>query len=413
MANLNRRRAARLMSEADIEGLILLSPESFSYATGAPSGVATMWRRAGAVAVFIPADAEMPETAVVSDLFAPSFRQSSHVTDIRESPIWVETANIEGLPSNEGPEEQIRASWQATGRKPGFERPETFDAGVCYRALAETLKERGLSGARIGFEATAISLHDYGALSSALEHVTLVDATEVIARLKMVKSEDEIAALRLAAEIAETGIVALQNSIASGVTRDELAATWRRAVQTHPQSASLTGAWEYVSVGVNPWGGNAAVKTGDLIKVDVGCLVQGYTSDTGRTFVYGAPCETQARLFEALMRGFTAGSKLLRPGVVLSDVHRITLAEIRAAGFPGYTRGHFGHGLGAGLGSEEWPFISASSGVVLEPGMVMAFECPWYIDGLGGMIIENQVLITESGHEMMNTLPIGLVQIMD
>ena len=413
MANLDRRRAARLMSEKDVAGLILLSPESFTYATGAVSGVATMWRKAGAVAVFVPADAEMPETAVVSDLFAPSFRRSSHITDIRESPIWVETANIEGIPSYGGPEQQIHASWQATGRTPDFERPETFDAGLCYRTLADILNERGLSGARIGFEASAISAHDFDALRSALGLVELVDATELIARLKMVKSEDEISALRLAAEIAETGIVALRNSIAVGVTRDELAATWRRAVQAHPRGASLTGTWEYVSVGANPWGGNAAVKTGDLIKVDVGCLVQGYTSDTGRTFVCGPPNETQTRIFDALMRGFMAGSKLLRPGMILSDIHRTTLAAIRAAGFPGYTRGHFGHGLGAGLGSEEWPFISASSGVVLEPGMVMAFECPWYIDGLGGMIIENQVLITESGHEMMNTLPIDLVQVMD
>ena len=83
----------------------------------------------------------------------------------------------------------------------------------------------------------------------------------------------------------------------------------------------------------------------------------------------------------------------------------------RGAGFPGYTRGHVGHSLGAGLGSEDWPFIAADSPVTLEPGMVMAFECPWYVTGLGGMIIENQVLITETGAEAMNTLPLGLGEI--
>ena len=67
--------------------------------------------------------------------------------------------------------------------------------------------------------------------------------------------------------------------------------------------------------------------------------------------------------------------------------------------------------MGAGLGSEEWPFISADATVVFEPGMVIAFECPWYITGLGGFIIENQVLITEDGHEMMNSLPLDLIQI--
>jgi Xaa-Pro dipeptidase len=136
--------------------------------------------------------------------------------------------------------------------------------------------------------------------------------------------------------------------------------------------------------------------------------VDGYSSDTGRTFVYDRPNRLQSSLFDALMSGFEAGSKLLAPGVALSEVHRVTQNAIRSAGFDRYTRGHFGHGLGAGLGSEEWPFISADASVEFEAGMVIAFECPWYIDGVGGMIIENQVLITETGHEMMNTLPLGL-----
>ena len=91
MAHLDRRRAETLMSEAGIDALILFSPESFTYATGAASGVATMWRNAGADAVLVPADAEAPETAIVSDLFAKSFREISHIGDVRESPIWVET----------------------------------------------------------------------------------------------------------------------------------------------------------------------------------------------------------------------------------------------------------------------------------------------------------------------------------
>lgn len=409
MAGLDRKRAGQLMTDAAIDAVIFLSPESFLYATGASPGVATMWRRAGAVAALVPADAGLTEAAVVSDLFAPAFRRTSHVTDVRESPIWVETANLEDADPDLSPEESVARAWRSAGRPDGFQRPETFDPLLCYRHLADTLSERGLDGGRIGFEASAISARDVGTLKAALGNADLVDASDLIARLKMVKTKDEIAHLRLAVGIAETGIRALQAAIEPGTTRDALADVWKRAILACKDSGALSGAWEYVSVGKNPWGGNATVHRGDLIKVDVGCLVNGYTSDTGRTFVVGAPSPTQARLFDALMRGFSAGSELLRPGVPLSEVHGATLTAIRAAGFPGYTRGHFGHGLGAGLGSEEWPFISAQSETILEPGMVMAFECPWYVDGLGGMIIENQLLITETGHEMMNTLPLDLI----
>ena len=399
------------MAKAALDAIIFLSPESFRYATGASPGVATMWRNAGAVAALVPADETLEEAAVVSDLFAPSFRNTSHITDVRQSPIWVETANLEGADPNLGPEEVVAEAWHSAGRPQDFQRPETFDPAICYRHLADVLAERGLDRARIGFEASAISARDIDAFKAMLGDAKLVDASQLIARLKMVKSAEEIAHLRLAVEISESGIGAVQKAIEPGVTRNTLADVWNTSVNKHKDSGALSGAWEYISVGKNPWGGDAAASAGDLIKVDVGCVVNGYTSDTGRTFVLGVPGTAQARLFDALMEGFIAGSELLRPSVPLGDVHHATLAAIRAAGFPGYSRGHFGHGLGAGLGSEEWPFISARSDVVLEPGMVMAFECPWYIDGLGGMIIENQLLITETGHEMMNDLPLDLVRI--
>jgi len=101
----------------------------------------------------------------------------------------------------------------------------------------------------------------------------------------------------------------------------------------------------------------------------------------------------------------------LHPGKQLKDIYWAALSAIRARGFSSYTRGHFGHGLGNGLGSEQWPFISADAETRLEPGMVMAFECPWYIDGLGAMIIENQFLVCDTGCEMMNSLPIQLQSI--
>ena len=148
-----------------------------------------------------------------------------------------------------------------------------------------------------------------------------------------------------------------------------------------------------------------------MIKVDVVCLVEGYTSDSARTFVFGKPDNIKLEIYNALLSGFVAGIELLKPGVQLSEIYHLTIEAIRKCGFPGYTRGHFGHGLGAGLGIEQWPFISADEKTILQPGMVMAFECPWYIDGVGGMIIENQFLITDNGHEMMTKLPLGLEEI--
>ena len=136
MAHLDRRRAELLMSDAGVDALILFSPESFSYATGAASGVATMWRKTGAVAVLVPADAGAPETAIVSDLFAKNFRDVSHIEDVRESPIWVETTSLGRVDPNVTPEELIRSAWKEDGRSEGFNRPSTFDPSICFRHLS-------------------------------------------------------------------------------------------------------------------------------------------------------------------------------------------------------------------------------------------------------------------------------------
>ena len=400
MAHLDRTRASQLMETAGLDALLLLSPESFTYPTGAPAGVATMWRRAGAVAAIIPADPALPQAAVVTDLFEAAFRASSAITDIRINPIWVETGDIRGMEA-QPPEELIKAAWARQGRAPGFERPETFDASYGFRLAAALLAEKSLNTGRIGVEFDGLSVNDFRLLSAELPDAKLLDASDLVRRLKMIKSPTEIGHLRTAVELAEVGIVTLRETIDIGVSRDALAAAWEkgaRAEAARRNVQNLTGLWEYVSVGQNPWTKGGVVERGDLIKVDVGCLIAGYTSDTGRTFVCGVPSALQARLFDALQTAYDAGLPLLKPGIAMSEVHRVTTEAMGRAGFPGYTRGHFGHGLGAGLGSEEWPFLSRQSDVVIEPGMVLAFETPWYVDGAGVMIIENQLLITADVH---------------
>jgi len=106
-------------------------------------------------------------------------------------------------------------------------------------------------------------------------------------------------------------------------------------------------------------------------------------------------------VYAALRDAFEAGRPLFRPGAALRDIHATCLRAVHAADFPSYARGHFGHGLGASIWSEEWPYTAADSDAVLEAGMVMAFEAPWYIDGIGGFIIEDMLLITDDGAETL------------
>jgi Xaa-Pro aminopeptidase len=133
-------------------------------------------------------------------------------------------------------------------------------------------------------------------------------------------------------------------------------------------------------------------------------------SDIGRTYSYGRASDLARHIETALLAGFEAGRAELRPGRRFSDVFHAAQNAVRVNGIPSYTRGHLGHSIGS-IYIEEWPFISATEHRVLEPGMVIAYELPYYANGVGGFQNEDNVVITADGHESFNALPMAFVEI--
>jgi len=152
----------------------------------------------------------------------------------------------------------------------------------------------------------------------------------------------------------------------------------------------------------------AVVTPGALIKADVGTLVDGYSSDGARTFSFGPVSSLAADVFAALEDAFANGVDALRPGNSFGAVHATMLTAMRSNGLGEYFRGHFGHSVGGGVGIEEWPFFSSDNAEIIEPGMVVAVEAPFYGEGLGALMIEDQFLITATGAECMTNLPRSL-----
>ena len=112
-----------------------------------------------------------------------------------------------------------------------------------------------------------------------------------------------------------------------------------------------------------------------------------------------------------LEAAFAAGLAAIRPGTALKEAHRAATESLHAAGLTGFSRGHFGHGLGHALFNEQWPFIAADAETHFEPDMVMAFEVPLYVVGLGGFNLEDQLIVEPGGHRVMTRLPRGLTSI--
>jgi len=401
MSYVDRSRAQQLMREADIDALVLFQPEAFRYAVGAHAGVATMWGRAGSAIALIPADAGAGLAAIVSDHAAPLIRKAAPDIDLRCHRIWIDMVDLSGVETVAQVDKAYRRN------NSGGPRPETFDRAVCFKLLADFLRERGLASARIGADLEFMPAADFLALRQALPDVNWIDGSAVLRRLRAVKSEREIELLRRAAAAAEAGLVAMAAAARPGAALGGLSAAWKAGAQAHAKTSgfSLSGYWDYISVGPALSDMAAVVAPRALIKADVGTLVDGYSSDGARTFSWGSVSPLAADIFKALEAAFESGLDALRPGNSFGAVHAAMLASMRRDGFSEYYRGHFGHSVGGGVGIEEWPFFSHDNAEIILPGMVVALEAPFYGEGLGALMIEDQFLVTSSGTECMNKLP--------
>jgi Xaa-Pro aminopeptidase len=413
MSDVNRARAQRLMQQAGLHAIVLSKPESYAWATGAPAGVASLFRRAGAALALLPAPASEPIAAVSTELFAAHAVRALGAAQVRTHSDWVETADIRPWAADEqaSASQLLQRAWR--DRPTGFARPAAFDARTSFEQLGALLRQRGLQGARIGLDLDFWPVSDFALLKQVLPGIDWVDASAVIAAIKAVKSPREITRLKQAAALAEAGMHQALASVRAGVHRDAIAQAWKQGVadEVGRTGAKLTGQWEYTTVGPLPWQGGGAIGVGDVLKFDVGCLVEGYSSDSGRTYVLGRARPRTRQIMQALQDAFAAGLEVLRPGQLLSEVHARATRAIARAGFTGFSRGHFGHSLGHDTFCEVPPFIAAQAHEPIEPGMVLAFETPIYVDGEGGFIIEDQFLITAEGAQAAWSLPRELVEL--
>ncbi len=413
---LDRSRAGKLMAEQGLDALVLAQPETISYATGAFPGVATYWRRAGAAFVIVPRAATEPMAAVVGDLQADAFGAQSGIADVRTHSIWVETGCYDSRLDNKNLDvaHALVAGDLAIGKRERTSRPAQFDFTVSLGLLGDVLAERGLLQARIGLELGFVSVREFSSFQATLPHVSWADASHLVERLRAIKAPGEIERLRLAAELSRAGVLALERSIRPGMDAAQMTAIWRAAAVAEAARRALPppdSTWAYIAVGGDGFAPGGPAQLGDLIKIDVGCVVGGYSSDGGRTAVLGRAGGAERRVYDALRKAFDAGMAVLKPGTPFATVYRVVAECMWNAGFTTYGRGHFGHGVGASIWSEEWPFISADATASAEPGMVLAFETPYYIKGLGGFIIEDQLLVSATGIEIMAPMSRALIEV--
>lgn len=277
-------------------------------------------------------------------------------------------------------------------------------------ALAPMVKDSGLRV--LGFEKRHITFAGYEELRDAMTEVRLRPVVDLVEDLRLVKDDAEIQAIRAACQIADATFSYALTVIRPGMSERELALE----IDWHMRKLGATkeGFDSIVAAGPNSAMPHAhpsdrPLAAGDFLVMDFGALVNGYNSDITRTVCVGKADERHREVYEVVRQAQEIGVEALRPGVRGADVDKASRDYIESRGYGD----RFGHGLGHGLGRQvhDAGALNKKSTLELKPGMVFTVEPGIYIEGWGGVRIEDDVLVTESGSERLTTSPRELIEV--
>ena len=265
---------------------------------------------------------------------------------------------------------------------------------------------RALGARRVGFEAQHLTVAAYDRLHLGVgDGIDLRPTSGLIEELRMRKSPDEVELLRAAADISSRAFDRVLKAIRPGLRERDVAflleQTFRELGADGPAFDTIVAAGERAALPhAHPT--DRTIVQGDMVVIDFGASAAGYCADITRTVVVGSASPDQRRALETVRAAQQQSVQAMKPGVACAEIDRIARDAVTAAAG---AEAAFGHGLGHGVGLEvhERPGLSASDDTVLQPGMVITNEPGVYIAGWGGVRLEDMVLITAQGNEVISS----------
>ncbi len=292
----------------------------------------------------------------------------------------------------------------------GFELVKITKDNTYYDALNAIIAKEGL--AVVGLEGNTLSYVNWQAfeknLNAKLEVIDLIN-------LRAVKNDEEIALVTKACDIAVEAFNELLKEIKVGMSEVEVKNLLDSKMKNLGASAAsfdmivASGARGALPHGV---ASTKLIEANDFVTIDYGCFYEGYCSDITRTFAMGKDYNPKiAEIYQIVKEANMMCIEAVKPGVTCKQLDDMARNYISEKGYGEY----FGHGLGHGIGLEihEEPRVNWTCDTVLEPGMIITIEPGIYLPGIGGVRLEDDILVTETGYKCLTNLSKELLVLAD
>jgi len=399
---LNAERARGLMKDFEIDAIIASTPENVTYLAGTVTWAHQVYLYSVHMFAVFPWDEGTPPALIVPN-------QEAAYVSAQDS--WIEDYYTFGrksalvVPPDFVPADDEEAIYL------GIMTDDGRREGNSAAALARALADRGLQGGRLALDEERVMPAVRRRLDELLPKATILDAGDLFRLIRAAKTPAELDALRAAAEVNERAGTEACKAVADGAVEEEVAAVYCR------EAGAGRAKWRWFHFGSGRRVKAACppskkkIQKGEMWKFDAGLSLHNFQADTGWGGVIGEPTEQQLALWRASETGFQAALAEIRAGALPSKIHRACMEATRAAGLPGHSGNMVGHAIG--LETRELPyvlgesasvksmFLGVTTDVPLEENAVLCVENPCTLFGVGGTQIEQTVVVTKNGWELL------------
>lgn len=381
--NARAEKIHRGLTDLGLDAIFVFSPENFAYVTGFSSHQHTVSRQPHFACAAMMKDSEVPITLIGMDFESPSYPSEG----FRSLPFstWVGNRTLEQL------------------YEKSLERPFL----TMFDRLEEIVNEMGIYTGAIGIELDFVNVEFFGKLKTLFPDVKFVNVSPLFLEARIIKTDDEIVFMKELIRISDEALAYTSQFVKEGVSEKFLFDTYcEHVIQSH---VAFPSGWSSFTAGEQAGklgrSNDRIITSKDVVKFDGG--VHGdtrfYTTDFSRSWLMGNVDPLLVRLKHRLMEAHELMLQAARPGLSFKDWFDLGFLFVKQE-FPFYTRGHLGHSISMGPQTAEAPYISPNQDGVLQPGMILSVENPMYITGYNGFNIEDMILITEDGMELLTPL---------
>jgi len=275
-----------------------------------------------------------------------------------------------------------------------------------WEIIQSEITKRIVNDVSIAIEKSHITVERFELLSNLFERSEFYQIDTLLNDMRVIKTEDEIENMRIAAQLADFAIGVGCREIKEGITELEVLMAIefelkKKGVQKMSFDTMVLSGPKTASPHGTP--GSRKIQQGDFILFDLGVIYNGYCSDITRTVAFGEPSIAMREIYETVKRAEQAAIDLVKPGVNAADLDNTAREIIKDAGYGVFFTHRLGHGLGISV--HEYPSITATNDFILKEGMVFTIEPGIYHPEIAGVRIEDDVVVTNNGVEVLTKFP--------